>query len=139
MPQQYATEANAARNAATLRGNIIRDIQLPDNMSEWTVEQRYQYSRRFAEFVLSHASSFTAGHYNAAQVFLANTPNGYPPAQDTSAGAAVDQFVDEFLNNAATVLPTVVVRGTSFGIAALITAAGLYWFITKQTAKAVAK
>lgn len=105
MPATYASPENATRNVQTLRANLLRDLSLPDDATVWTVEQRYQYSRRFAEFVLAHQSSFTLGHYDAAQSFLSRVPNGYPPAENTSLRASVNQFVDEFLSNATSTLP----------------------------------
>lgn len=76
-----ATPANAARNMATLRGNVIARLGLSTDDNAWTQSERVSYLREMAREVVRLAASLTPEQVAQAQLVLAKQ---YDTLADTS-------------------------------------------------------
>lgn len=133
-----ATPENAARNRATLIGNIKRDLSLPDDRTAWTVEQRFQFNNTFARFVVSHPTSFTAEDVQISNTFLgqrAASTGGYDPELDDTFFGNTDIGLASVADDLRNAIPKI---GGGVLIAAVILG-GLFIYFNSAAIKATVK
>lgn len=90
------TDANFAANRATLKGNVIAQLNLDPDQSTWNYDQVVAFNKAFAAGILAHPDSFSSTDLTTANAVTAEAPSAL---QDTSLSGEISAFGSAVTDN----------------------------------------